>query len=462
MKAMPKWTARRGGMKSLAALAGALACLAPSARAESFLDSFLHAHYTDTLALIPVVTLLVLLAFIVHVDRYITPDNKKRMQVIIIVVFSLVAQNYIEYRAAAGDLPLLARTLASIYGYAIRPVILILFFRIIAPQRRFGWAWTLAGVNAAVNATALFSHICFWIDARNLFHRGPLSGMCLYVSAILLAYWLALTIRTFQPHRRRETWVPVLALALIIGGIVLDGHVGMIAQPVTFLTSAVVIDCVAYYIWLHLQFVWEHEQALMAGQRMQLTLSQIKPHFLHNALTVIIDLCDTDPQKAKQATVAFSKYLRGNMDSIEQTGPIPFTQELEHTKLYLDIEKLRFQDDLRVEYDIACTDFRLPGLTVEPLAENAVRHGVREKPDGRGTVTIATRETPEGYEVWVTDDGPGFDPSRPPEDGARHMGIANVRERLEQISGGTLEYVSGAGGTTAILRIPREGGSDGC
>ena len=94
---------------------------------------------------------------------------------------------------------------------------------------------------------------------------------------------------------------------------------------------------------------------------------------------------------------------------------------------------------------------------MEPLAENAVRHGVREKPDGRGTVVIATRETPDGYEITVTDDGPGFDPDRLPEDGQMHVGIANVRERLRQIVDGSLEYRSAPGeGTAAIIRIPKQ------
>ena len=237
----------------------------------------------------------------------------------------------------------------------------------------------------------------------------------------------------------------------------MDFTVAFIEQPVSYLTMAIAISCVFYYIWLHLQFVREHEDALVTGQRVQQMLSQIKPHFLYNALTLIIDLCDTAPQKAKEATVEFSRYLRGNMESIDRTGPISFEKELEHTKLYLDIEQMRFAGDLQVRYDIACTGFSLPALTVEPLAENAVRHGVREKPDGRGTVVIATRETPDGYEITVMDDGPGFDPDRLPEDGQMHVGIANVRERLRQIVDGSLEYRSAPGeGTAAIIRIPKQ------
>lgn len=449
---------RRVRAAALCAAAAATAARPALAHAEPAhgLKAFIVDNYLETLGILPALLLLALLAFIVSIDRYIRPELKRTVGIVLAAVFSLVAQNYLEYRLAAGEVRWLARTLTAVYGYAIRPVILVLFLRVTAPEKRLGWAWALAGVNAAVNATALFSPVCFWIDDGNIFRRGPLGFMCLYVSAILLVYLFALTIRVFQPQKRKETWVPVLVLALIAGGIVMDSHVGLLAQPITYLTIAVVIGCVSYYIWLHLQFVREHEEALVAGQRMQLTLSQIKPHFLHNALTVIVDLCDRDPQKAKQATVAFSKYLRGNMESLDEHGAISFVRELEHTKLYLDIEKLRFGEDLQVRYDIGCTDFQLPALTVEPLAENAVRHGAREKADGRGTVVIATREMPDCYEITVTDDGPGFDPDRPPEDGESHVGIANVRGRLRQISDGTLEYrVDPEAGTTAIIRIPK-------
>ena len=433
--------------------------LAMSTHAESVggLHGFIKSNYVETLALIPVLTLLGLLTLIVIIDNYIRPNLKRIMRVIIAAAFSLVAQNYIEYRAAAGDLPLLVRTLASIYGYAIRPVILILFLHIIAPEKHFGWAWTLAGVNAVVNATALFSHICFWIDTNNAYHGGPLSNMCLWVSAILMVYWCFMTIRVFRPLPHLENWVPVLVTLLIAAAVVLDYNVGYILQPITYLTIAVVVSCVMYYIWLHLQFVREHERALLTGQRVQLTLSQIKPHFLYNALNSISALSVEEPQRVKPAIDSFAEYLRGNMESIDETGPIPFKRELEHTKCYLEIEQLRFEAALQVRYDIACTNFRIPALTLEPLVENAVRHGVRMNKGGSGTVTISSRDAGDHFEVVIADDGPGFDPTQVPDDGKLHVGIVNVRERLAQVSGGKLEIRSEPGkGTTATILLPRK------
>ncbi len=414
-------------------------------------------HVIANLSAIPIAVLLLALLLTVWLDAYLSAERKRVMVVIVMLVFSLILQNYLDNRLSLAEAYNALRIPVSIYGYAIRPVILVLFLYIVKPRGRYRAAWAMVGANAAVYLTAFFSNIAFSFSSNGHFHAGPLRHTCTLISAVLYAWLFWLTMRQFLPRQRRESWIPILVTALIGGAAIMDFTVAFSEQPVSYLTMAIAISCVFYYIWLHLQFVREHEDALVTGQRVQQMLSQIKPHFLHNALTLIIDLCDTAPQKAKAATVEFSRYLRGNMESIDRTGPIPFEKELEHTKLYLNIEQMRFAGDLQVRYDIACTGFSLPALTVEPLAENAVRHGVREKPDGRGTVVIASRETPDSYEITVTDDGPGFDPDKLPEDGRMHVGIANVRERLRQIVDGSLEYRSAPGeGTTAIIRIPKQ------
>ena len=414
-------------------------------------------RFMAQLAVIPTVVLLVALLLAVRLDAYLSRERRRTMFIIIVLVFSLILQNILDNRLSAVGAYNALRVPVAIYGYAVRPVILALFLYIVQPGRRYRVAWALVILNAAVYLTAFFSDIAFHFTVVGHFKGGPLRQTCTVVSALLFAYLFYLTLWRFRPRERKESWIPILVTLIIAGAVVMDFTAIFDEPPISFLTMAIAISCVFYYVWLHLQFVREHEEALVTGQRVQQMLSQIKPHFLHNALTLIIDLCDTAPQKAKEATVEFSRYLRGNMESIDRTGPISFEKELEHTKLYLDIEQMRFAGDLQVRYDIACTGFSLPALTVEPLAENAVRHGVREKPDGRGTVVIATRETPDGYEITVTDDGPGFDPDRLPEDGQMHVGIANVRERLRQIVDGSLEYRSAPGeGTTAIIRIPKQ------
>ncbi len=145
------------------------------------------------------------------------------------------------------------------------------------------------------------------------------------------------------------------------------------------------------------------------------------------------------------------------MSALSAAGLIPFEQELSHSMLYLELEQYRFEDALQVIYDIRSTDFGIPALTLEPIVENAVRHGIRSKPGGRGTVVISSLQTPDGYEVTVQDDGPGFVPGVLPDDGRNHVGIQNVRERLRSVCGGELLIRSEQGqGTSVTIRIPEQ------
>lgn len=190
---------------------------------------------------------------------------------------------------------------------------------------------------------------------------------------------------------------------------------------------------------------------------LQIMVSQIRPHFLYNALTSIAMMCELDPKTAKEATIAFSKYLRGNMDSLKQTKAVPFEQELSHLKNYLYIEKLRFDDLLNIEYDIQATKFELPMLSIQPIVENAVKHGVGMAEDG-GTITIATRETDDAYEVIVSDDGVGFDVNAPrKDDGRSHIGMENTKKRLKEMCDADMIITSKVGeGTTARVIIPKK------
>ena len=191
--------------------------------------------------------------------------------------------------------------------------------------------------------------------------------------------------------------------------------------------------------------------------RIAVILSQIHPHFLYNSLTSVIDLCDTDPGQAKAAIADFADYLRGNISSIRMEEPVSFCTELEHIKKYLSLEKLRFQEDLEVVYDIQARDFLLPALSVQPLVENAVKHGVGRKTGG-GTVTIHTSETEQEYRICIADDGAGFVEGECGENGGAHVGIENTKKRLARMVHGRLEIESKRGeGTRACILIPKEG-----
>lgn len=190
-------------------------------------------------------------------------------------------------------------------------------------------------------------------------------------------------------------------------------------------------------------------------QRISVMLSQIQPHFLFNALLSVKHLCITDSDAAGEAIDNFARYLRRNIEALTSKKPIPFTDELEHVKSYLFLEKRRYKDLLQIEFDIKTTTFCIPALTVQPLVENAVRHGVSKK-ETAGTVRIATRETEEAYEITISDDGMGFEPNKLPNDGKVHIGIENVSQRLAMQCGGTLSYQSEIGkGTIVKVQIKK-------
>lgn len=190
-----------------------------------------------------------------------------------------------------------------------------------------------------------------------------------------------------------------------------------------------------------------------------LMISQIQPHFLYNALNTIKYLIKRDPKSAEKAVISFSRYLRGNMESITQKSPIPFIDELEHTKHYCDIELLRFGDKLNIIYDTPVTNFSLPALSVQPIVENAIKHGVTKKTDG-GTVTVTTSEDDRNFIIKIQDDGVGFDvlnPDLKPSEAHAHIGVNNVRERLANMVNAEFIIESQIDvGTCVIIKIPKK------
>ena len=198
------------------------------------------------------------------------------------------------------------------------------------------------------------------------------------------------------------------------------------------------------------------QQVEMKNLQTKVMLSQIQPHFVYNTLSSIAALCDIDPQKAKRIAIDFTNYLRGNLKTLSIVEPVLFELEMRHTELYLRIEKERFGDRLNYELDICANEFFIPALTVQPLVENAVKHGLCSRAEG-GNLIISSYEIDDGYEIIIEDNGVGFDTAAIDWDDGTHIGIANARERLKYFCNGTITIRSSLGnGTLAKIFIPRE------
>ncbi len=183
--------------------------------------------------------------------------------------------------------------------------------------------------------------------------------------------------------------------------------------------------------------------------------TQLQPHFLFNTLNAIMVLVRQGKQREAEETLALlSDLLRAVLEDVD-AQEVPVERELEYLKLYLAIEQVRFQDRLKVEIsaDPAILEAAVPHMGLQPIVENAVRHGIGRSSEA-GRIRIAAARVGETLEIVVEDDGPGL-PAQMPQN--RGIGLANTRARIEQLygAGGRLVVANGErGGTVARLAIP--------
>ncbi len=188
----------------------------------------------------------------------------------------------------------------------------------------------------------------------------------------------------------------------------------------------------------------------LSNIKIKLMQQQISPHFIFNALGIIKSLIWEDQEKAEQSVTEFSLYLRRNIEALRSTRLIPFQKELEHINAFLAIEKADDTVDLTIEYDLHTMDFFVPPLSVEPIVENAVIHGVSKLEKG-AKITIHTKEEPEHFIIRISDNGKGFEKST----GNNGVGIENVRKRLHYQCKGQLSIDSTNKGSTVTIYIPK-------
>ena len=203
-------------------------------------------------------------------------------------------------------------------------------------------------------------------------------------------------------------------------------------------------------------------KAQLAQAQLQTLKSQIHPHFLFNTLNTVSALVHEDPAAADRVISGLSRLLRLTLES-QGRQEVPLKEEIEVLGIYLDILEIRFGDRVafRVEVDPAAAGALVPSFLLQPLVENAVRHGLASRREG-GTVIIRASRPGGTIRLEVSDNGPGF-PGDPESLVRQGFGLANVRGRLALLygrdSGMTLENV---GGASVKISIPfRDSASDG-
>ncbi|HEX8338951.1 MAG TPA: histidine kinase [Pyrinomonadaceae bacterium] len=201
-------------------------------------------------------------------------------------------------------------------------------------------------------------------------------------------------------------------------------------------------------------------KAQLAEARLRVLKMQLHPHFLFNTLHSINSLVTEDPAGASQMIARLGDFLRLTLEHSERQF-VTLGEEVEFLRCYLDIEQVRFQDRLTVEFDLEHTagSAEVPHLILQPIVENAIRHAVAPRASP-GRIRVAARRADGALRLEVSDSGPGIAPSASKSVAGAGVGLSNVRARLEQLYAGRhrFELANGEGGGLSVtLVLPLDG-----
>lgn len=312
--------------------------------------------------------------------------------------------------------------------------------------------WACGILNLVMVLANPFTHAYMTIDANNALVFGP-------------AYWLNDFFYTVQSiliipiviFRSRKNGLQTTLRLLICGCVAISSSVLNIRWPnidATPFSSAIVLALLSVGVQDRLEEDLAQARTEAAESRVRMLSGQIHPHFIFNSLNAIKALVVEDPALAEQAIQDFSDYLRSHLDTMSSSRLVPFSSEMDHVRHYVSLEMADPVCPLEVVYQMGATEFLIPPLTIQPLVENAIRHGVRTR-QGGGKVVVESHETADAFVVSVRDMGRGESSVTKRQVQRRHVGIENVRERLEKQCSGTLEAHSVPQGTLATVKIPK-------
>lgn len=400
------------------------------------------------------------LLIVMYAYRGVKLPASRNFVLLIFIILAMCVASGIETWACDSPDRALIRTIVSVIHYILQPFVIYLELVIIMPEGKntFSCRLLLALpiiINSIIYLIAPFTgDLVFNYDEDYYFNRGPLGYSIYIVTFLYLALFLYWSFRFLKRNERRKG----ILLFFMVGIGILTGVLEYLNVVTGYIDEAFALGVFLYYMYL----ITLHEskmQAKLAMQEIEISRSkvellrqQIRPHFIFNSLHIIKSLIRTDQDKAAECLEDFSDYLRANIDAISSDNLIAFDDELSYIKTYVSLALADDSKNICVEYDINEKDFRLPPLSIEPLVENAIRHGLR---DG-GNVKLSTCADGDFIVITVSDNGKGFESDSTDKERTRMgTGIENVRTRLATLIEATLDISSSDKGTDVTVKIPR-------
>ena len=294
-----------------------------------------------------------------------------------------------------------------------------------------------------------FTEIFYYFNEENIFSRGELHAI-LFLPLDLINFLNLYCVIKFRKKLPKKYLIAFIIFLIPLATTFL--LYSFFYLEVTLFFGVVISTLSMFGIILYDQIEkYFEQQREISKQRANIMILQMRPHFIYNAMMSIYYLCAKDTKKAQQVTLDFTTYLRKNFTAIASEEKISFEDELEHTRAYLAIEQVQFEDNLLVEYEIEHKNFKIPPLTLQPIVENAVKHGMDPEKFPL-KILIRTQKNNLGSQIIVENDGSDFSPE---EDYKPNTALSNIRQRLEMMCGGKIKIIPRKGGGTVVtVTIP--------
>ena len=302
-----------------------------------------------------------------------------------------------------------------------------------------------------ITSNIFFNHI-FFVSEDGIFNRGKLYFSSLIFLLISFSFIITLIIK----YKKLLSIRTILSIAfyLIISVTARVINIYYINLAISYVGITIVLLLVYSNIYLQKNYELEANKTLLEKQKLDNAISRVEPHFMFNVLSSIYYIVDKDPKLAKEAINDFSKYMRDSIESIDKPQIISFKEELEYCRNYLSLEQMRYGDELSIHYDLKIDDFFVLRFSLQPIIENAIKHGTSQNKNG-GNLWIESYSEDKYNIVCIRDDGPGFDINI--LNSTNRIGIKNVKYRIQNLIHGDIIFESIENkGTVVKVYFPKE------
>jgi len=352
----------------------------------------------------------------------------------------------------------LVNKLANTQFYLCSPAIVYVFWVYITKfvggletrKKRILWHIQSCLLVVAVILIVLnwFYGFYFTIDVNGVYKRTDGSFLINIIPSMVIL--LITTIEMLKSKVRKQEKISFLIFAVT--------PLLSYAAQIVFLGISVTFSIISISLLLVYISAQANRARQLADLKVRMVQSQLQPHFVFNGMSSIRMLIKKDPDKAVAAMDHFMGYLRGTIDAYNNVDMFSIEAELKIVSDYLEIEQVRFGENIQYEIINESEGFMVPPLSIQPLVENAIKHGIRQRLDGSGKVTINVYDKDAKHVIVIEDNGVGFDKKdKKPNDGHVHIGLDSTIRRFEYYLGGKVTVESEEGkGTKVVIVVPEK------